>query len=534
MPMPKPKAAETKEKFVARFMANPAMQEDYPDEKQRLAVAYRQYGEPASESTKSIPVTEMLRARRHTAGKGLMRAMSPEPTSDPYATAAAATAILDSPIYFDETVVDRDKMCIGPITISTIDEDRYEDVIEPLGGQWDNYEKNPIIMLDHGLDHKLPIGKSMDEDGNLTIVVGKTQIDATGYFSKSSPEAYQAFGLVAEGILRGTSIHVTPLQAFRRSEGTPAGGRPGFLVTEWEMIEWSLGAIPVNPNCLAKVFDTAESLLSTGRIGGDALLEPIRKLLSPLAPKRTKQQVRGHSPSEEPIMATALDLSLSFDPAAPLAEFKKTLAAALPAGAPAALRKAVEGMSEEGNIVPLTKDEGEPDADDRTEGERQTAAHLEALRGHAENLTHGVTKVEHPEVKEHLGSHAETIQGMIGETEKAMKMYYPDSDSLKKTEDEPDEKEKEANLEKFIRGGRPNQLRLAGMAHSLRTLAMAKNISASQRYDLTTKAGSLEKMLAKREDDLGLSPTQAEQVAELIGMVKTLKQQLDDATPKNK
>jgi len=40
MPIPKPKSGEKGKKFIARFMANTAMKKEFPDYKQRLAVAY--------------------------------------------------------------------------------------------------------------------------------------------------------------------------------------------------------------------------------------------------------------------------------------------------------------------------------------------------------------------------------------------------------------------------------------------------------------------------------------------------------------
>lgn len=40
MPVPKPKGKEALKRFVARFMANAVMKKEFPDHKQRLAVAY--------------------------------------------------------------------------------------------------------------------------------------------------------------------------------------------------------------------------------------------------------------------------------------------------------------------------------------------------------------------------------------------------------------------------------------------------------------------------------------------------------------
>lgn len=43
MPMPKPRRGEKESEFVSRFMADEAMREEYPTQKQRLAIAYDVY-----------------------------------------------------------------------------------------------------------------------------------------------------------------------------------------------------------------------------------------------------------------------------------------------------------------------------------------------------------------------------------------------------------------------------------------------------------------------------------------------------------
>jgi len=45
MPMPKPSPGHDKKSFIASFMANESMKREYPDEKQRLAVAYSTWEE---------------------------------------------------------------------------------------------------------------------------------------------------------------------------------------------------------------------------------------------------------------------------------------------------------------------------------------------------------------------------------------------------------------------------------------------------------------------------------------------------------
>ena len=42
MPLPKPSKEESKNDFISRFMDNETMKSEYPDQKQRLAIAYSQ------------------------------------------------------------------------------------------------------------------------------------------------------------------------------------------------------------------------------------------------------------------------------------------------------------------------------------------------------------------------------------------------------------------------------------------------------------------------------------------------------------
>ncbi len=48
MPMPKPNKGESQKDFVSRFMGNDDMVKEFPENKQRAAVAYKTYRETAS------------------------------------------------------------------------------------------------------------------------------------------------------------------------------------------------------------------------------------------------------------------------------------------------------------------------------------------------------------------------------------------------------------------------------------------------------------------------------------------------------
>lgn len=62
MPLPSPGHRESKQAFVARFMGDANMNAEYPDQKQRAAIAYSQFGEKKS----SVKET-LKRAIRHHA-----------------------------------------------------------------------------------------------------------------------------------------------------------------------------------------------------------------------------------------------------------------------------------------------------------------------------------------------------------------------------------------------------------------------------------------------------------------------------------
>ena len=50
MPLPKPKEGEPKKDFIDRCMANPTMNEDFPDSSQRRAVCEKQWDKKGKSS----------------------------------------------------------------------------------------------------------------------------------------------------------------------------------------------------------------------------------------------------------------------------------------------------------------------------------------------------------------------------------------------------------------------------------------------------------------------------------------------------
>jgi len=219
------------------------------------------------------------------AGKGALWAASSlcEPALD--AAALSATAIISTPT-----------------------PDRSDDIVEPLGVQLENYARNPVVYFDHGLSGlTLPIAKSEDPDGRLTVTPRADGIEATSYFAQGLCEACQIFELIEQKILRGTSIHLIPLVAKIRNDSNADRGRPGLHIEEWELLEWSWVGIPDNPEAVRKVLDR-------GKLAGSPICEPLRKCLVPWA-------------AEVPVLGRGFDPEPAADSVLAAAQAESTFAA---------------------------------------------------------------------------------------------------------------------------------------------------------------------------------------------------------------
>lgn len=167
--------------------------------------------------------------------------------------------------------------------ISTPTPDRAEDVVEPSGFQLGNYKANPLVLYDHGFGEiTLPIGKSRDPDGKLTVKIKSASVEAECYFAQSNWQGMQVFQLVEEGILNCASVHIDPLEASVR---TGADGRRGLHITKCDLLEWSIVGIPCNPEAVRKVLDR-------GKLAERKIAKPIEKMLKQYAAK-PKGLVRG-------------------------------------------------------------------------------------------------------------------------------------------------------------------------------------------------------------------------------------------------
>jgi HK97 family phage prohead protease len=142
---------------------------------------------------------------------------------------------------------------IHEVTIYSGNEDdvRSPYKVDPNGGLFTNYLKNPVVMYNHDtVGHSgsagLPIGRTTelrrsDDDGLVRAVF---------QFAKDDPFAARVENLWDQGILRAASMSWMPM----KSEARSADDGGGWLDTEWDLLEWSIVAIPADPHALREAY----------------------------------------------------------------------------------------------------------------------------------------------------------------------------------------------------------------------------------------------------------------------------------------
>lgn len=132
--------------------------------------------------------------------------------------------------------------------ISTDHEDRDADVIKQSGWELEEFNRNPVALLNH--KHDQPIGKWSNIQTTKTAD-GKnfqTTADLTLAPPVSDMLKY-ANALVSEGILNATSVGFAVKSAEKRkaANGMPA---KGHIIHKAVLREISVVSVPANPNCI--------------------------------------------------------------------------------------------------------------------------------------------------------------------------------------------------------------------------------------------------------------------------------------------
>ena len=135
------------------------------------------------------------------------------------------------------------------ITISTEGVDRDGDVIMANGWDFDNYLKNPVVLLNHNYN-SVPIGVTnsiKQQDGN-TIVNFSFREPANEHDSINEVRAAWD-----QGAFRSASVGFNPLEAEPLDKDNEGGMFAPMRFTKQELLEWSIVTIPANPDALRRM-----------------------------------------------------------------------------------------------------------------------------------------------------------------------------------------------------------------------------------------------------------------------------------------
>jgi len=193
---------------------------------------------------------EMRRQERPGPGRGAF------PESLKHADVAVAKATVDD--------VDREHKTMV-VKISTDALDRDQEVLLPAGCDFENFEKNPIVLAMH--DHTaLPIGKSLWQKVRKNDIIAKPQFHPVANYDL--PQIM--FDLYADEVLKAWSVGFMPKSGgFREPVEDDLKARPDWagcrgIYTDWELWEYSAVPVPSNPEALALAVKTGVKSIPEG------------------------------------------------------------------------------------------------------------------------------------------------------------------------------------------------------------------------------------------------------------------------------
>ena len=134
------------------------------------------------------------------------------------------------------------------ITINTDDEDRHGTIIEPEAARLDNYDQNPVVLINHM--RSLVAGTSAVSLRNGQLVANMEDED----WDLDDPDIERWFNKVKNGIIRAASIGFRSHEVEKElidPDGDPYDySNVRYRITDWELLEWSYVSVPSNPGAL--------------------------------------------------------------------------------------------------------------------------------------------------------------------------------------------------------------------------------------------------------------------------------------------
>jgi len=182
----------------------------------------------------------------------------------------------------------------GKIRITTPAADRVGDRVMPRGARTDAYLKNPIVQYGHNYDDPwATIGKTnaldVSDDG---IVADFTLRPAA---NDADPQTIVRL-LWAGKWLRSSSIGLLPHKAIPNDAG-------GNDYPDWELLEWSLVPVPMNPQALSMALKAFTPEVKEGRVVSSKDIAMFDEIVTAL--QSATRQIKGYIDSHRPESKTS-------------------------------------------------------------------------------------------------------------------------------------------------------------------------------------------------------------------------------------
>lgn len=190
--------------------------------------------------------------------------------------------------------------------ISTDDEDRDGDIVKQDGWEFDEFNANPIALLQH--DHKAPVGRWSNIQTRSRQKGGYETVADLTLAPPVSDVLKYANALVESGILNATSVGFG-VKNFERRKDAQGRPRKGMIVHKAVLREVSLVSVPANANAIriAKSLNISNDVIKAfvSVDGGDSAIDvdddtplplsvALEKAQKLLAPQNTSKQ---HNPN---------------------------------------------------------------------------------------------------------------------------------------------------------------------------------------------------------------------------------------------
>ncbi len=198
-----------------------------------------------------------------------MKGISVETLAHPDAKRSTEGVITAFAPFTRELLADAGERPVIRFIGTSVDEDRYGSVIDPMGGDLTAYRANPVFLWAHIYD-EFPVGK-------CTNIIQTPQLIAYDIeFAVNYEKGRVAYGLYRDDFLRGVSIGILP-KAFEKYDAVtiPKEYAENRIYTAWEQLELSGAPVPANRYALKLALDQKKATENELRALG---LEPLLAL----------------------------------------------------------------------------------------------------------------------------------------------------------------------------------------------------------------------------------------------------------------